>query len=392
MKFRWPNFQIGCVLTLLLMTVIHPHVAGADGATKQQDGQACEILSPVEGANVDRVEQIRARLAAKGWPLVLVQPVVEGEPWYAAHPVLEIGDDGQFVARAHFGGPRTPAGTKFHVIVVVLSDKRQAEGFPPGKRLREIPAAWPRSAPATVVRRAPAAKAPIAKEPTRIVDWGGYRWSCKQASSFGPGPNAWSADERDLFTDKTGALHLTISERNGVWLCTEVKSLESLGWGDYEWRVDLPQEAPAEVVFALFVYHDDTAEIEALEWSKWSDPDNANNCQYCLQPATNESMHRFNVPPGPVTVRFSWRRDHAAFSCWRAGEELTAEPIASWRYSGPKLFWPSGRERVHMNYWLVAGKPPSAKPPEVVIRSFSFKPAVAAGVGASAPGRPQRYP
>jgi len=231
----------------------------------------------------------------------------------------------------------------------------------------------------------PLAKATIPYQPEydatpRVLRWAGRSWLVKSGRRRGPGNNDWSDDPQAVWVDDAG-LHLTIGKRGSAWQSAEVSSLESLGWGDYEWAVDLPKEIPPEIVFALFVYQDDRHEIEAIEMSQWGDPTNAHNAQYCLQPAAKDSMHRFNVTCRSITVRFSWRPEHARFSCF-AGGDTSAPPIAAWAYSGPKLFRP-GRERVHMNYWLVA-KPPSAQPQGIVVRSFSFKPA--ADAGTAAPG------
>jgi hypothetical protein len=44
-----------------------------------------------------------------------------------------------------------------------------------------------------------------------------------------------------------------------------------------------------------------------------------------------------------------------------------------------------GDERVHLNLWLDAGRPPTdAQPPEVVVRDFTFTPASADLVDTSA--------
>jgi hypothetical protein len=211
----------------------------------------------------------------------------------------------------------------------------------------------------------------------RMLEWGGRSWLVKGAAKAkqGPGPNLWSRNEKAIWVDDAG-LHLTISQRNGVWQCTEVSSLESLGWGDYEWAVDLPRRMPPEVVFALFVYQDDRHEIEAIELSQWGDADKP-NAQYCLQPSPSTkdgSLHRFNVTSQTITVRLSWRRDKARFACWE-GQDTTSRPVADWTYTGPKLFKPGG-EHVHINFWLMGGRPPaSQQPQEVVIKSFSFRPA-----------------
>jgi len=153
--------------------------------------------------------------------------------------------------------------------------------------------------------------------------------------------------------------------------------------GDYEWVVegDLPK-LPPESVLGLFLYQDDQHEIDALELSRWGDP-NKPNGQFCLQPSTKDSIQRFDVTSRTATVRLSWRRDKARFTCWEGDDPTTtSRPVADWTYTGPKLFKP-GREHVHINFWLMGGRPPaSQQPQEVVIRSFSFRPA-ANGSGAT---------
>jgi len=121
------------------------------------------------------------------------------------------------------------------------------------------------------------------------------------------------------------------------------------------------------------LYQDDEHEIDALELSRWGQPERP-NAQFCLQPSGKDSIRRFEVHSRTITVRLSWREDKVQFTCWEGETPGASQPIADWTYTGPKLFKP-GREKVHINFWLMGGKAPASQQPlEVLVKSFSFRP------------------
>src|SRR6185295_14364970 len=71
-----------------------------------------------------------------------------------------------------------------------------------------------------------------ATAPSRTVDFSGYRWDVRQRiSERGGGVNEYAADNVRVTDD--GALHLSLSNRNGTWTSAEVVLTRTLGYGTY---------------------------------------------------------------------------------------------------------------------------------------------------------------
>ena len=67
----------------------------------------------------------------------------------------------------------------------------------------------------------------------REIRFAGYDWNVKSGQWLGPGPNHFSEAEEDLWIDTSGRLHMKIAEREGLWYCTEIVSIDSFGYGTY---------------------------------------------------------------------------------------------------------------------------------------------------------------
>lgn len=187
---------------------------------------------------------------------------------------------------------------------------------------------------------------------TQTVNFSGYAWTVR-SGFYAPGPNNWSNDPRDVFTDTNGRLHLSVVNRNGVWYSSEVSLPSSLGYGTYEFdissRVD---QINPNLIAAPFLYQDDTHEID-IEYTRWSDP-TAPNTWMTVQPSgsLNETNFTTNQGTNPVTARIEWTPDHITLSTMQNGIALN-----SWTYSGANNFAP-GNERLHINFWQNRGWAP----------------------------------
>jgi hypothetical protein len=200
------------------------------------------------------------------------------------------------------------------------------------------------------------------------------------AGTGGPGPNLWSPV--NAWTDAQGRLHLAIRRADSGWTCAEVFTREGLGFGDFSWTLAGREgRLDRNVALGLFTYPapgtgpDGTNEID-IEISRWGVP-NAPAGNFTVWPATQGRPHRtFSFP-------FEWTAASSVHAfAWRPGEIRfrTLQPpdtLASWRFASV----PSGTDvpslpcPVHMNLWLVQGRPPSdGREVEVVVESFSHAP------------------
>lgn len=217
------------------------------------------------------------------------------------------------------------------------------------------------------------------------IEFSGYKWLVKSGRGLGPGPNIWCSDNVEV--DAKGHLHLKMTNMGthnpslDEWHCSEVRSENSFGYGEYRWSVKsgLSNLHP-NVTLGLFTYLDDSHEID-FEFGRWG-KSTTKNGQFVVQPAADDSVHRFKLLEEAIaefgfTIGFVWRPDSIVFRCW-LGEVL--EPgvrallISEWRYNGRKIP-KAGNERVHMNLWLVGGSQAGPKEKtEVVLGGFGFTP------------------
>jgi hypothetical protein len=124
---------------------------GRDGI--EADAKVAGILEPGQGAEVSRTEDVTGEVRIKGWPVVFVRALNEGEFWWAQPAVREVSDNGRFAVHCHFGQQGTPPGTTFSVVVVVAPSREEAERFRAGQQFTSLPIGLPKSLAVTVVRQ-----------------------------------------------------------------------------------------------------------------------------------------------------------------------------------------------------------------------------------------------
>src|SRR5687767_12058807 len=116
-------------------------------------------------------------------------------------------------------------------------------------------------------------------QPIKVLSFAGHEWEVKhRVDLMGPGPNFW--DERNVWLDNTGALHLRIVQREGKWTCAELTSKKRFGFGRYTFKIEgAIDRLDANVVCGLFLYPppdvgpDGTHEID-IEFARWGKPEN----------------------------------------------------------------------------------------------------------------------
>jgi len=216
----------------------------------------------------------------------------------------------------------------------------------------------------------------------RTITWSGYNWTVRDSGGrvSGPGPNYWGAGTDEVYVDSNGALHLTIKYINGSWFCTEIYLEEQLGkgYGKYEFDIGSPVDYlgnDIQTVLGLFVYQNDTNEID-IEFSHWGDSSpNAGNADYCVQPSTDASCPLWTQPKGinsSIQV-FDWENGKVSFTSTAKG---STSPYHSWVYnSTAKVPVPPNLGlAVHLNLWLNQGNTSMTKAQalDVTITSFRY--------------------
>ncbi|MCF7890360.1 hypothetical protein K9M78_03990 [Candidatus Bipolaricaulota bacterium] len=212
------------------------------------------------------------------------------------------------------------------------------------------------------------------------VEFSGYTWQVKHFlhQTVGPGPNYWSSSGRNVRVDESGNLHLRIIENRCRWYSSEVWLDRALGYGTYEFTVDLPERTFARnVVLGLFNYLTDRKEFD-IEVTK-REENSPTNVQFVVQPSVRDkNIKRFPLDKKEGTKKvfsYTWTRNELIFRFEDCNDKSCSKRVLleEWKYRGDLL--PRGDLRTHINLWLVDGKPPSdGREVEVILEDFTFSP------------------
>lgn len=213
----------------------------------------------------------------------------------------------------------------------------------------------------------------------RTIDFAGHTWNVKSSDGdlAGPGPNLFSDSENNVWVDDNGALHLKITQQDGLWYCAEVYLDESLGYGKYAWKLKSAiDDLDPNVTLGLFTWSDKPRyahrEID-IEFGRWGNASDNTNAQFVVQPSDDDGhLQRWTVPAGTKKTvdQFDWTADKIKFK-GKSGDTV----LDSWTFNNAADIPVPGDEVPHINLWLYQGQPPgNGKSVEVVIKAFTFTP------------------
>lgn len=209
------------------------------------------------------------------------------------------------------------------------------------------------------------------EQATSYIEWSSHIWKVKNENISGPGPNIWSNSNLNVWIDTEGNLHLKIIKNMNNWICSEIISLQSFGYGEYTFKVSSNIELlDKNIVLGLFTYENDKKEID-LEFTRKGIASNPAGW-YVVQPSTRRSEFNFplNLTGDFTTHKFIWSSSEILFQSYHG--HSTEHLMSKWNYIG--RFIPSAHnEKVHLNLWLNKGYTPShQQESEVIIKSFNF--------------------
>ncbi|HKX30055.1 MAG TPA: glycoside hydrolase family 16 protein, partial [Blastocatellia bacterium] len=212
----------------------------------------------------------------------------------------------------------------------------------------------------------------------RVLQFSGYEWEVRSLQSDrGGGINFFSPEH--AWVDEQGRLHLRIAREHGRWVCAEVMSRKSFGYGTYQFVVQNAAKLDPRMVVTLFTWHYTNSEFNHreidVELSRWGDPGQKNS-QYVIQPYyVPENIAKFESPPGPVTYSFRWEPDQVTFRSVRGDGTGPAGGSPIFQHTFTSEIPPAGGERVGMNFYLFEAAPPmSGAGAELIIENFIFLP------------------
>jgi hypothetical protein len=212
----------------------------------------------------------------------------------------------------------------------------------------------------------------------------GYEWNVRSGRG-GPGPNSW--EERNVWLDDSGALHLKIRHSEGQWSCAEVTLQKRLGFGRYEFqvagRIDNFDE---NVVLGLFNYPprgmgpDATHEID-IEFARWGNAKNpiGNYTVWPVEKGLKQQSKSFPITlqSDQSTHRFSWTQARILFQSLAGYRSDDGAELSRWEFKpeNPTARISQQPMPVHLNLWLFKGRPPNnGQEVEIVLRRFTFTP------------------
>lgn len=142
-----------------------------------------------------------------------------------------------------------------------------------------------------------------------FVNFSGYQWRVRKVpSNRGGSSNPY--DPKNVYIDKSGALHLQIVNRNNQWTCSEVNVTRSLGYGTYVFTVEDTSNLDPAVSFTMFTWDHSSSQGNHGEFDvnigRWGEALNG-NAQFAVQPAFLPlNMSRFKVPGGKLRHTIIW--------------------------------------------------------------------------------------
>jgi hypothetical protein len=214
--------------------------------------------------------------------------------------------------------------------------------------------------------------------PTGSLTFSGYDWAVRTIASDKGGMNNLY-DPENSWTDASGALHMQIKKKSGMWSCAEIFLNRSLGYGTYSVTVRDTSHLEPAAAFSMFVFDERASEQHFremdVEVGGRRDAANKNNAQYVIQPLyIPGNLFAFKAPADTLTYVLRWESGHATFKTFRgrsagAGAQLVAEHEFTSGIPSP------GKAIPRLIFFVVASdKNPMQKPSEVVVEKFEYLP------------------
>jgi hypothetical protein len=206
----------------------------------------------------------------------------------------------------------------------------------------------------------------------------GYDWKVRTVSAARGGlSNLYDAD--NAWTDKSGALHLRISNKPAGWTCAQVVLTRSLGYGTYNFVVRDTARLDPAVVLSLHTFDDSAGDQYFREWDielgRWGRSAIRENAQFGIQPFyVPGNLARFKEPPGTLTYSMLWEPGRAVLKAFR-GSSIQSGTLPFYEHTFATGVPSPAQELLEAMFYIVASqKSPLQKNTEVIIDKFEYLP------------------
>jgi len=200
------------------------------------------------------------------------------------------------------------------------------------------------------------------------LNWKGINWEVRSGTGS-PGNNYWNNE--GAWIDDQNRMHLTITNKDGKWQCTDLKSENKYLYGTYTWKIVSPVFTYDKIcVVGLFTYLTDKEEID-IEFSRWG-YENGDQIDYSVQPyGISGNSKTYKVPAGidgtNIINTLDWQPEYIRFTSKTAGGQV----LSDFTYTNIGGI-PRNPEYLMMNLWLFNGAPSDGKNIELIISDFSY--------------------
>src|ERR1700675_1966979 len=214
--------------------------------------------------------------------------------------------------------------------------------------------------------------------PTGSLKFSGHDWSVRMVASDKGGTNNLY-DPENAWTDASGALHMQIKKKSGMWSCAEIFLNRSLGYGTYSVTVRDTSHLEPAAVFSMFTFDEWASEQHFremdVEVGGRGNAANKNNAQYAIQPFyVPGNLFLFAAPSGTLTYVLRWESGHATFRTFRGRSAGVGAQLVSEHEFTSGIPVP-GKAMPRLIFYVVASdKNPMQKPSEVVVEKFEYLP------------------
>ncbi len=351
-----PTLSVSCLLVAILPVLT--------GCNRSASITFLEVPAASSGG-VDSSGVIRGRVLGKHrGQHILLYAFADSRWWVqpiASASRTEIADDGSWNAKIHLGTEYAALLTKDESL--------------PSPFLEALPTVGKKIEALAIVKgsESDGLLPEDSSEPT--LRFSGLQWKLRTIpGSYASKTNEYSSG--NAFVDTSGALHLRLSRGTHGWVCSEIRTVRSLGYGNYTLSVGDTSHLEPAVMFSAYNFFEQTADGDhkelAIHLTRRGVATNT-NAEFSIQPSfVPVNFYHFNVPSGPLKLNLSWHPDEAKLLVLR-DQVHVGRPVASWQFKTgvPR----SDDTHLYFNFcnFGYASTPPTHDA-EVIVKSFQFYP------------------
>ena len=353
---RHPVLIVSCLVAAIL--------PGLTGCSRPASITFLEV-PPASVGGVDSSGVLRGRvLGQHRGQHILLYAFADSRWWVqpsASASRTEIADDGSWKAKIHLGTEYAAALTE--------------DDSSPSAFLEAVPTVGKKIKAIAVVKgsESDGLLAEDADEPT--LRFGGLQWRVRTVpGNYASKTNEYSSG--NAFVDDSGALHLRLSRGAHGWVCSEVHTVRSLGYGNYTLSVGDTSHLEPAVMFSAYNFFEQTADGDhrelAVHLTRRGVTSNT-NAEFSIQPSfVPVNFYHFNVPSGPLKLDLTWHPDESALLVLR-DQIPVGHPVASWLFKTGVPRSDDTHFDLNVCNFGYAPTPPTHNA-EVIVKSFQFYP------------------